>query len=129
VTAAHLATKAGAADLVRRLLLQPLIEHIRRGYLDRGPGYDDRAFNLVHRFDPARLLALLRQTRARSVHGWLDETNAYRLQDVAVVFEALFRPRQAIAIWQHLATSNRLYVVDSLRQHAREAVARLQETA
>lgn len=126
VTAAHLATEAGAGDLVRRLLLRPLIEHLRRGYRDRGR-CEHQAVNLLLRFDPARLLALLRQTRDRSVHGWLDEPNGYRLEDTALALEALHRPRQAQAVWRHLATGDVLYVDHDLRKRAQAAIERLEK--
>lgn len=127
VTAAHLATQAGAADLVRRLLLQPLTEHLRRGYRHGYARCDHRAINLLLRFDPARLLALLRQTRDKSVHDWLDETSGDRLEDAALALEALFRPRQALSIWRRLATSTQFYT--ALRERAQAAIERLEKKA
>jgi hypothetical protein len=126
VTAAHLATQAGAAGLVHRLLLQPLIEHLRRGYQGGHARCDYRAINLLLRFDPARLLALLRQTRDRSVRDWLDEPNLSRLEDVALALETLHRPRQAQTLWRHLAG---LYTDEDLRQRAQAAIERLEKKA
>jgi hypothetical protein len=119
VTAAHLALEAGAADLVRRLLLQPLTNHLQRlyrGYLARY----SRAPNLFLRLDPSRLLAALRQTREASVHDWLDERDAHRLEMAAAALEALFRPNQARPLWQRLASDMGIYVDSSTRQRARD---------
>ncbi len=129
ITAASLAVEAGASDLVRRLLLPLLADHLRRGY--QGRVYcDARAIDLLLRLDPARLLAVLRQTRERDVRGWLDEFYGYRLEGAARALEALYRPRQALALWRHLATSTSVYAGDEdVRQRAREAVERLSKAA
>ncbi len=126
VTAAHLATEAGAGDLVRRLLLRSLIEHLRRGYQGQGR-CEHLAINLLLRFDPARLLALLRQTRARSVHDWLDEPDLSRLEDTALALEALHRPRQAQTLWRRLFEAYR--DDEEPRKRAQAAIERLEKKA
>ena len=126
VTAAHLAEQAGAIDLVRRHLLHPLLDSLRRMY--RAEACPElRTVDLVARLDPAGLLSVLRRTRRRSVHDWPDETDGDRLEGGAVALEALFRPRQAQALWQRLASSNAVHANDDQRQRARAALARLSQ--
>jgi hypothetical protein len=94
LNAAQLGVRAGAADLVRRLLLRPLTDLVSRAC--RAEDWADRRITgLLLRFDPARLLAILRATRGRSVRHWLDETEADRLESAAAALGALHRPRQA----------------------------------
>jgi hypothetical protein len=120
-TAAHLGLRAGASDLVRRLLLPRLLQFLRPSL--RFPAWaDPRAVEVVLRLDPARLLAVLRQTRPLSVRDWVDETEGIRLYGVAAALEALYRPRQARPLWQRLATSLDVNASDEQRQHARSVL-------
>jgi hypothetical protein len=119
VTLAHLALQAGAGELVRHLLIHPLTEKLHRDLRHEG-WIDPHLLGLFLRFDPARLLAFLRDTRSRRFHGWLDETDAFRLEYAAAALAALHRPRQACELWQRLATSNQIYVSAEQRQRAQE---------
>lgn len=124
-TVARLAFQAGAGDLVRHLLSRPLTERLRRD-LRHAAWIDPVLLDLFLRIDPAGLLALLRQTRGRTVHGWLDEINADRLEHAAAALAALHRPRQARELWQRLATS---YAVHASFEHRQRAQQHLDEHA
>jgi hypothetical protein len=121
ITAAHLAVQAGAADLVGRLFLQTITEYLRRN--PRGLYWiDPRASELLLRFDPARLLALLRESREKSVRDWSEETDGDRLASAAAALDALHRPRQAQALWRRLATSGAVRADSLLRDRAQAAL-------
>ena len=128
VTVAHLALQAGAGELVRHLLIHPLTERLRRDLRHEG-WVDPHLLGLFLRFDPARLLAFLRETRGRKIRGWLDETDAYRLESAADALAALHRPRQACELWQRLATSNQIYATSEQRQRAQENLDQHARTA
>lgn len=126
VNAAHLGEQAGSIDLLRRHLLRPLMDFLRRVYR-AGGNPELRTVELVGRLDPAGLLSLLRQTRRAPVRDWSDEIHGNRLESAAKALEALFRPRQAQVLWQRLASSNAVYAEEDQRQRARAALARLSQ--
>jgi len=121
ITAAHLAVQAGAADLVRRLFLQTITESLRRDSRD-WYWIDPRVSELLLRFDPARLLALLRDSREKPVRDWSEETDGDRLASAAAALDALHRPRQAQALWRRLATSGEVRADSLLRERAQAAL-------
>jgi hypothetical protein len=122
VTAASLGVEAGSADLVRRLLLEQVIDYLRPAcFLD--VWVDQRAVDVAVRLDPARLLDLLRRTRPRSVRHWLEEVEGNRLEFAAQALEALHRPAQAQALWRRLAFSKEVEAGRDQRDRARAALA------
>lgn len=130
VTAAWLGVQAGAGDLVRRRLLDRVIDYLRPACL-MGIWVDERAVGVAVRLDPARLLDLLRRTRSRSVRHWLEEDEGNRLEMAARAFQALYRPRQAQELWRRLAFDMGVMADSEQRTRARAALAspdRLSET-
>lgn len=123
VTAASLGVEAGAVDLVRRLLLDRVFDYLRPGCL-LDVWVDPRAVDLAVQLDPARLLDLVRRTRPRSVRHWLEEDEGNRLEFAARALEALYRPRQAQALWKRLAFSMEVATDSEQRRRARAALAR-----
>ena len=115
LTAARLGVRAGAADLVRRLFLQPLAAALGRAYRA------DTA-EILLAVDPAKLLAVLRRTRERGIRDWLEEVDGDRLESAAAALAALYRPRQAAALWRRLASSRDVLASAWQRQRAREAL-------
>ncbi len=122
-TAAHLALRAGSGDLVRRLLLRRLAQSVRAVYGVLAWA-DPQAIEVLLQLDPARLLAVLRQTRPKLVRDWVEETEANRLHAAAAALEALHRPHQARLLWQRLAASPDVRASEEQRQHARAALGK-----
>lgn len=123
LTAASLGLKAGADDLVRRLLLERVIDHLRP-ICRRGYWVDQRAVDVVLRLDPVRLLDLLRRTRPKPVRHWLEEVEGVRLEMAAQTLEALHRPGQAREVWRRLAfRMEEVSADEDQRQRARAALA------
>lgn len=121
VTAASLGVEAGAGDLVRRLLLDRVIDYLRPACL-LDCWVDQRAVDVAVRLDPARLLDLVRRTRPRSVRHWREEEEGNRLEFAARALEALYRPRQAQALWKRLAFSGEVAADSEQRERARAAL-------
>ena len=122
VTAAALGVKAGAGDLVRRLLLDRVLDYLRPACL-LGVWVDQRAVDVAMQLDPAGLLDLLRRTRPKSARHWIEETEGNRLEFAALALQALYRPAQAQALWRRLAFSQEVETDSDQRERAREALA------
>jgi hypothetical protein len=121
ITAARLGLQAGADDLVRRLFAPRLAEQMRQGCLHPWRRYT-WTVEMLARLDPVRLLDVLRRTRPKSVRGWPEEVDGYRLEAAAAAHQALHRPRQAHALWEILATSTRVAASHEQRKRARAAL-------
>ncbi|HET9228475.1 MAG TPA: hypothetical protein VFR31_17495 [Thermoanaerobaculia bacterium] len=124
LTAAALGLEAGEEELVRRLLLERVFEHLREP-CRAGFWVDQRAVDVALRLDPVRLIDLLRRTRSKPVRHWLEEDDGVRLEIAAQTLEALHRPGQARELWRRLASSQDVHADLDQRQRARAAVARL----
>lgn len=122
LTAAWLGMQAGSGSLVRRLLLKRVLEYAAPLY-ERRLWVDPRAVEVIQQLEPVRLLALLR--RSRTVRDWMEERQGSRIELIAQVFEALYRPRQAQALWQRLATSPEVSATEEQVQRARAALQEL----
>ena len=126
LTAAWLGMQAGAGSLVRRLLLKRVIEYAAPLY-ERRLWVDPRAVEVIRQLEPVRLLALLR--RSRTVRDWMEERQGSRIELIAQVFEALYRPRQAQALWHRLITSPEVNATEDQVQRARAALQELRVTS
>ena len=123
ITAAWLGVRAGAGDLVRRLLLEKMFDHLRPCCL-LGCWSDSRLVEVAARLDPARLLDLVRRTRPRSIRHWQEDDEGNRLEFAARALEALHRPAQAQEIWRRLAFSQHVHADPEQRERARAALGR-----
>ncbi len=123
VDAASLGLEAGAGDLVRRLLVPRLTDHLLHWI--RAPWRRDlRAVDVLVQLDPVRLMEVLRRIRARAVRDWSEVTSGILLETAARTLEALHRPRQAQALWQRLATAMEVHADLEMRDRARAALKR-----
>ena len=125
ITAAWLGVEAGYGELVRRRLLERVIDYLRPACL-LGCCVHGRALDVAVRLDPARILDLLRRTRLSPVRHWIEEVEGNRLEFAARALQALHRPRQAQALWTRLAFSKEVYTERYQRERARAALERLE---
>ena len=123
INAAVLGLQAGADDLVRRLLVPRLIDHLHQWI--RSPWRRDRrAVDVLVQLDPVRLMEMLRRIRAKSARDWPEVTDGVLLESAARTLEALHRPRQARALWQRLATRMDVHAGEEMRARAQAALER-----
>lgn len=118
VTAAHLAARAGSADLVQRLLLPRLLDHLRRGYQNTVQR-DERAIELVLRLDPGRACSpsSARPVKNPFTAGWTRSTvtgsKAQRARSMPSTAPA--RPRRSGCAWPRATTFSPLKTCASAR--------------
>ncbi len=123
ITAATLGVQAGADDLVRRLFVPRLADHLWRSFRSRRR--DPRAVEILVRLDPVRLMDVLRRIRAKTARGWLEVHSGFLLEAAATALEALHRPRQARELWERLATNMAVIANGEQRERARRVLERL----